>query len=156
MKLKLNYLVIPLAVFITALLGSYFTSQGVDDWYKELTKPHWTPPGSFIGIMWTFIYVLVTLIVLSFYNKFRGEKNFKIIISVFVLNAILNATWSLLFFTLNLLLLSFIQIVLLFITIILLMILIWPKSRLLSLALLPYACWVIVAGTLNYLIFILN
>ena len=155
-KIKPNYFIIPLVTIGVALLGNYFTSQGVNGWYDELAKPEWTPGGAFIGAMWTFLYVLVTVIVLKFWNKFKGSNNFKIIIGLFVLNALLNATWSMLFFGFNLLGFSLIHIVALNLTIIALMVLIWPKSKFLSIGLIPYTGWVFVASVLNYFIWTLN
>ncbi len=156
MKIKLNYIVIPLFTIAVSTLGGYFTSQGVGDWYKELIKPEWTPDGSVIGIIWTLLYILVTAIVLVYWNKYRNEKNFNIVIGLFIVNAILNATWSFTFFTLNYIALALAHIVLLNLTTLVLIILLWPTSRLLSLGLLPYIAWVTIAGTLNYFIWILN
>ncbi len=155
-KIKPNFILIPFIVLIVAAVGGYFTSQGLNGWYEELTKPEWTPSGSFISAMWTFIYVLVASIVLVYFNKFKNSKNFSLVIVLFVLNAILNATWSLSFFTLNLLLFSFVHIMILNLTIIALIILLWKDNKFLSLGLLPYTAWVTIASVLNYSIFLMN
>ncbi len=156
MRIKPNYFIIPLITVAVAIFGSYFTSQGVNGWYDGLIKPEWTPVGSFIGAMWTFLYILVTLIVISFWNNFKESKKFNLIVGLFLTNAILNATWSMLFFGFNLLGFSLIHITLLNLTIILLMILLWPKSKKLSLCMLPYFGWVSIATALNYFIWIYN
>jgi tryptophan-rich sensory protein len=155
-KIKLNYFIIPLITILVALFGNYFTAQGVNGWYKELNRPEWTPSGAFIGAMWTFLYFLITTVVLIFWNKFKEVKNFKAIAGLFILNAILNATWSMLFFGFNLLFTSLIQIITLNLTIIALIVLLWPESKKLSIALIPYTGWVSVATALNYYIWILN
>lgn len=155
-KLKPNYFIIPLITILVALFGNYFTAQSVDGWYQQLTRPEWTPSGGFIGGMWTFIYILVTAIVLIFWNKFKKAKNFKLIIGLFITNAILNATWSMLFFGFNLLFISLIHILVLNLTIITLIVLLWPESKKLSFALIPYTGWVSVATALNYFIWTLN
>ena len=155
-KIKPNYFIIPLVTIGVALFGNYFTSQGVNGWYDDLAKPDWTPDGAFIGAMWTFLYLLVTAIVLKFWNKFKGDKNFKIIVGLFILNALLNATWSMLFFGFNLLGFSLMHIIVLNLTIITLIALLWPKSKLLAAGLIPYVGWVSVASALNYLIWTMN
>lgn len=155
-KIKLNYLVIPLVTILVAFFGNYFTAQGLNGWYDQLIKPQWTPSGGFIGGMWTFLYMLVTGVVLIFWNKFKRAKHFKVIIGLFILNAILNATWSMLFFDFNLLFTSLIHIIILNLTIIALIVLIWPESKKLSVALIPYIGWVSVATALNYSIWVLN
>ncbi len=154
--MKLNYLIIPLITLTVASLGGYFTSLSLDSWYPSLEKPTWTPSGETIGIIWTFLYLLVTGVVLFFFNRFKKDAHFRIVISLFLLNALLNATWSLLFFSFNLIFLSLLQMVLLILTVIFLIFLIWPKSKLLSLLLTPYLIWLLVAGSLNYFIWILN
>ena len=155
-KLKPNYFIIPLVTILVALFGNYFTAQGVNGWYDGLTKPEWTPSGAFIGAMWTFLYVLVTAIVLRFWNKFKGTNNFRLIIGLFIANAVLNATWSTVFFGFNLIGFGLAHIILLNLTIVSLIVLIWPKSKMLSIGLLPYTGWVTVATALNYFIWTLN
>lgn len=155
-KIKPNYFIIPLITILVALFGNYFTAQSVDGWYQQLTKPEWTPSGGFIGGMWTFLYILVTATVLIFWNKFKKAKNFKLITGLFIINAILNATWSMMFFGFNLLVTSLINILILNLTIIALIVLLWPESKKLSVALIPYTGWVSVASALNYLIWTLN
>ncbi len=156
MKIKPNYFIIPAITVLVALFGNYFTAQGLNGWYDQLIKPGWTPSGGFIGMMWTFIYLLVTGTVLFFWNKFKTAKNFNTIIGLFIFNAVLNATWSLLFFGLNLLAASLVHIVALNLTIVALIILLWPISKKVSLALIPYTGWVTVATVLNYLIWFYN
>ncbi len=155
-KIKPNYIIIPLITVLVALAGNYFTSQGINGWYNQLEKPEWTPSGAFIGAMWTFLYVLVTATVIIFWNKFKSTDNFKLIIGLFILNAVLNATWSFVFFSANLLGFALIHIMVLNLTILALIFLIWPKSKKLSLALIPYTGWVTVATTLNYFIWAMN
>ncbi len=155
-NIKLNYFLIPLITIAVAIFGNYFTSQGINGWYDELVKPEWTPPGALIGAIWTFLYALVTAVVLIFWNKFKSTDHFKLIIVLFAVNAILNATWSLLFFTLNLTGVALIQIIVLNLTIILLILFLWPVSKKLAIALIPYTGWVSVATALNYFIWILN
>ncbi len=156
MKVKPNYIIIPLITILISVLGSWFTSQGMDGWYENLVKPEWTPDGSFIGAMWTFIYVLVTGVVLIYWNKYKDDPRFKLVIGLFILNAFLNVTWSLSFFTLELLAFSFAHIIALNLTILALIVLIWPTSKYLAIALIPYTAWVTVASVLNYSIWMLN
>ncbi len=155
-NIKPNYFIIPLITIAVALFGNYFTAQGLNGWYDELVKPSWTPSGAIIGAIWTFLYALVTAVVLIFWNKFKDNKRFKLIIGLFVINAILNATWSMLFFGFNLVGLSLIHISLLNLTILGLIFFLWPLSRKMAVALIPYTAWVFVATTLNYFIWIAN
>ncbi len=153
---KLNYFIIPVITIFVAVAGNYFTSLGLDSWYESLIKPEWTPSGAFIGGMWFFLYLLVTAVVLFFFNACRNSKRFNLIISLFAVNAFLNATWSYLFFGLNNLTFSLFHIIILNLTIIALIALSWKESKIVALGLIPYTGWVTVATYLNYSILILN
>lgn len=154
-KLKLNYLVIPLIAVFVSVFGSWLTDTGMD-WYKTISLPEFTPPGSFIGIVWTIIFILTTISVLVVWNKFERNKIFWIIVVLFLANAFLNVFWSFLFFNQHLIGWSLIEMNILNLTTILLIIFIWPKSKFASVLLMPYAGWVAFATYLAYNIWLLN
>lgn len=66
--MKLNYLVIPLITVIVAVSGSSFTNQGLNSWYNTLKLPLIAPPGWFIGLIWTIIYILATVSAIILWN----------------------------------------------------------------------------------------
>ncbi len=156
MKLKTNYLVIPLVTILVALLGSFFTSQGMDWYDATITRPELTPPKWLFPIAWNLIFLFTTISALIIWNKGKKDRNFKLIIGLFIANAILNLLWSLLFFKLQLIFPALIEMVLLEITNIALLLLTWRVSKPASLLLLPYALWVGFATYLTYLIHLLN
>ena len=99
-SLKTNYIVIPLITIATISVGSWITSAGMN-WYKTINLPQFTPPGSFIGMVWTTLFILATISALIVWNKIVRQR--KIIIgSAFILNVLLNVGWSFLFFGLHL------------------------------------------------------
>jgi len=153
--MKLNYIAIPLIMIITSVAGGIFTNLGMD-WYNNLIKPPLTPPGQIIGTIWTVIFILATTSALIFWNNFPRNKKFQLIFIFFIANAVLNAGWSLLFFTFNLVFLSIFEMILLNITTVILTILIWSKSRLAASLLIPYIIWVFLATFLAYGVFLLN
>lgn len=153
--MKLNYFIIPLIIFIVAVLGSWLTGSGLD-WYKSIKLPSWTPPGSLIGAVWTIIFILSATSALIFYNLASHGSRFFWIIFLFILNTVLNVGWSYLFFRGHLIGPAVIEAALLDFSVIGLVILIWPISRLASLLLLPYAGWVAFATYLTYIVWSLN
>ncbi|MFH0852087.1 MAG: TspO/MBR family protein [bacterium] len=156
--MKLNYIIIPLITIATALLGSILTSGGMD-WYKIIAKPSWTPPGSFIGAVWTILFILATISALAVFNSSLREGQagrLKLIVAIFILNAILNVSWSLLFFNQHLLGAAVFEAGLLGLSVVALVILIWPVSRLSASLLIPYAAWVFFATFLTYKVLIMN
>ncbi|MBU2524700.1 tryptophan-rich sensory protein [Patescibacteria group bacterium] len=176
MKIKPNYFLIPLITILVAVIGSSFTSSGML-WYKTtIIRPELTPPNWAFPIAWNLIFVCATISALIIYNK-REDENFALsllekiinlfrhkkpdlifrwIIVLFVINAILNVTWSLLFFNLHLIQASLAEMIALNGTTLALIILMWERSKTASLLLTPYAIWVGFATYLTYQIWILN
>ncbi|MFW6282568.1 MAG: TspO/MBR family protein [Minisyncoccales bacterium] len=155
-KLKINYLLIPIITVLVSYTGSIFTSMGISSgWYDLINKPTWTPPGSVIGIVWTIIFILSTISALIVWNKIERNKRFWRIILLFLINAALNVFWSFLFFAQNLIGLAVLEAALLAISVYILIYLIWPRSKLAAVLLIPYALWVSFATFLNYSIWVL-
>jgi len=153
--MKPNYLVIPALTFLIASFGSWLTGQGMN-WYKTINLPAWTPPGSIIGTVWTVIFILATISALIVWNRCYTEKNFWLIIFIFIINAFLNVGWSYLFFNLNLIGPAIIEAGVLGLSVLALIILIWPYSAAAAILLLPYMLWVFFATYLTYSIWLLN
>ena len=153
--IKLNYIILPLITIFVSILGSWITKRGME-WYDTINLPSFTPPGSYIGAIWTVIFILATISALIVWNKMPHEGNFWWIIALFLINAGLNVFWSYLFFGRHMLNAAFIEAGLLDLSVIGLMILIWPVSRLASALLIPYAAWTAFATYLSYIIWSLN
>lgn len=155
--MRLNYFLIPLAVFLVAFVGSKFTSVGIDSgWYSLVSKPGWTPPGSLIGVVWTVIFTLTAASALIFWNKALKYGIFWKIAALFGSNAFLNVFWSYLFFYRRNMGWAVLEAGLLDATVWALIFMIWPISKRSSLLLLPYALWAAFAAYLNFVIWALN
>lgn len=148
----LGYFLIPLTTIITAVVGSIFTKSGMI-WYEGINLPSWTPPGKIIGIVWTIIFILATASALIVWQK---QKKITLIVSLFLLNAFLNVTWSFLFFFHNLILSSAVEAVFLALSVLLLASIIWPISRTASYLLFPYLIWTSFAAFLTFVVWQLN
>jgi len=152
---KSRCLLIPLIVFIVAILGSIFTSWGMD-WYQTLKLPENVASGRIISIAWTLIYIFSAIAVLLVFETKKRDKKFKCIIKLFIINAVLNVLWTLFFFVAHWILVALILIIFLEISTIALIILIWPRCRWAAILFLPYALWLIVAIYYNIQIWLLN
>jgi tryptophan-rich sensory protein len=133
-----------------------FTDQGVTDWYPEIIKPSYTPPGSFIGVVWTIIFILSAISLILFINRGKGSKIFWPVIGLFALNGIVNVAWSYIFFTKHLIGLAVIDSLLILMTAGMIMVIAWRVSKMSSLLLIPYVLWVSFATYLTYDIYTLN
>lgn len=169
LKIKPNYIIIPLITVFVAVAGGYFTTLGMEWYDATLIQPEITPPKWLFPIAWNLIFILTTISALIVWNKGKKietkflfikkekkAKRYSLIIELFIANAILNIAWSLLFFTLKFITIALFEIILLETTLVLLITFIWKISKTASILLLPYAGWVLLATYLNYQIVILN
>lgn len=157
MRHKIGYVIAILAVALVSFIGGSITDKGMI-WYEELNLPSFTPPGYFIGIVWTIIFVLsaVSIILFLRHNKEKKELRFNSIIIFLILNALLNILWSFIFFGQGLILLSVIEMCALNVVNLILIILLWQENKLSSILLWPYFLWVSFATYLAYSIYLLN
>jgi len=148
------YVFSPLFYLSVALSGSLFTSTG--EWYKNLIKPSYTPPGSVIGTVWTVIYILTAISLIIFINNAKNTKRFRLVISLYIVNGIVNAAWSYIFFTKHLLGPAVIDAGLIWITLLFMILFVWSVSRPAGILLVPYIGWVSFATYLTYVIYRMN
>jgi len=137
-------------VYLTAFIGSLFTSQNTNsDWYESI-KPKLTPPNWVFPIVWN---VLFFLIAMSLYFAWvSGKKtNKKDIVWVFAVNFGLNILWSIFYFGLRNPAASLVVLVLLWVSILLMIHITYGINKKSAYLLLPYLFWVSFAGVLNYL-----
>ena len=139
----------------TALgIGGMFTGTGVSsDWYQNLNKAPWTPPGWMFGAAWTLIMVCFA-IYMAFLIKAHVDR--KKIILLFSIQWILNVAWNPLFFYSQNILGGMICITLLTLLIAYLFFHFWKDLRVKSIFLAPYLVWLLIATSLNAYILIFN
>jgi translocator protein len=156
MKIKPNYILIPLIAIVVAVGGSMLTGAGME-WYETtLMKPDLTPPKIAFPIAWNIIFVCTTVSALIIFNKAKKNKHYKILLVLFAANAILNVLWSYLFFGIGDVQAALIEMIFIEATIIALMALMWENFRLATVLLIPYLLWVGFATFLTYQILNLN
>ncbi|VVT00003.1 conserved membrane hypothetical protein [Sphingomonas sp. EC-HK361] len=141
-------------VAIVALVGMTLTELG--PWYHALRMPRWAPPDAAYGAAWTAIFALNVLGVVTGWQAMEGRREQDWLIGVFALNGFLNILWSLLFFRLHRPDLALFELLVLWVSILALILLIWRRSIVGAVLLLPYLGWVTFAGYLNMTIVKLN
>ncbi|MBT3174222.1 MAG: tryptophan-rich sensory protein [Lentimicrobiaceae bacterium] len=148
-------LIIFLAINFGALaLGSFFTGKGVpSDWYVSLTKAPWTPPGWVFGFAWTTIMICFS-IYLAYLWPVAENKN--LLITLFIIQWVLNIAWNPAFFYYHNVLLGLVIISTLTILIGVFLFMHWPELKLKSVLILPYLLWLLIATSLNGYILLKN
>lgn len=120
----------------------------MNEWYKTLNKSKLTPPDFVFPIVWNILYLMI---IISFIIYLR-DKPTTIGITLFIIQMILNLSWSPVFFTKKDTKLAFYIIILLIIFLVLTIINFYNTNKLSSYLLLPYLIWVLLASYLNYYI----
>ncbi len=139
---------IPAFVFFAAVSGSLVTQSGMD-WYRTLSLPWWTPPGSVIGAVWTVIYVLSSVAAIEWWSAKKRGRRFGLVAAMFVANLFLNVGWSVVFFGLHEFAASIVVASLLALSTWSLVALMWTRKPTASVLLLPYAAWATFATCLT-------
>ena len=148
-----------IAIVISELaggVGSLITISAIPTWYATLAKPALNPPSWIFGPVWTTLYLLMGIAAFLIWNKGWDRKDVQKALGVFLLQLILNAIWSVIFFGLHSPFWAFVDIVLMWLAIISTMALFYRISRPAMWLLLPYILWVSFAAYLNYSILALN
>jgi translocator protein len=141
--------------FAVAGLGSIFTRPSVGSWYLTLHKPPWTPPSWLFGPVWTVLYFMIGLSGWLVWQC-KDDRVRSRALLVFVIQLMLNLTWSYVFFAIRSPLLGLLDITALWSTLGIYVLITWSGARLAALLFLPYWIWVSYAGILNYFIWWMN
>ena len=142
--------------YLAAAVGSVFTGLSVDTWYAGLVKPPFTPPGWFIGAVWTVLFLLMGISLFLILEEDRGRQDVRRGIALFALQLGLNVLWSFLFFGLQSPVLGLIGILLLWGSVAATLLQFMKISRTAAYLLVPYLCWVTIATGLNTALLLLN
>ncbi len=123
-----------------------------DEWYRELHKPSWTPPGWVFGPVWSIVYLMMAAAAWLVWRK----AGISTALALFLVQLALNALWSYLFFGVQRPDLAFIDILALWAMILATIISFWKVSPLSGALLIPYIVWVSFASALNGTIWAMN
>jgi translocator protein len=151
-------LLVSLVVTLGVGFGSgYGTMSSVNTWYTTLHTSVLNPPGWVFGPVWTILYILMAVAVWMVWNK-RKAAPFAVKhgIRFYILQLILNAVWSVIFFGLHMPLLAYIDLIVLWVTIVTMMFVFARASRAAAWLIAPYVAWVTFAGYLNLMVVLLN
>ena len=127
----------------------------MNTWYKDLNRAPWSPPNYVFGIIWPILYLLMTIsVLLVLFNK----KCYPYCspITFFILQLILNLSWTTVFFQLRQPLISLIMIVFIIGITAYTALKFYPYSKIASILLVPYLLWLCVAFSLNGYIVLYN
>lgn len=124
------------------------------EWYYNLTKPILSPPDWIFAPMWTFLYILIIIALILY--AITPAKNKKYGYIFFIIQILLNFSWSPIFFLMQNITLALIVIILLDIFVVLTIRKFYSVSKISGIILVPYLIWILFATYLNIGYLILN
>ena len=132
---------ITLAIFVVGVVGvgiliGWLTPPG--EWFEQLQKPWWNPPGAVFGPVWTILYVLIGI---AGWRIFMDNPRSTAMVLWFVQMA-LNFLWSPVWFGAEMPWLAFAIIVALWLATIACMFAANRHDKVAPWLFLPYICWV--------------
>jgi translocator protein len=144
------------AVVVTSFIGNTATLPKIQGWYAGLAKPWYNPPNWVFGPAWTLLFALMAIAFWRILQKPAATPGRGTAIALFVLQLVLNAGWSVLFFGMESPRLGLVEIVPFWLAILATLVAFARIDRLAGWLLVPYLAWVSFAGVLNYGIVSLN
>lgn len=166
LKLIVSILVCQMA----GAVGWLFTSDSVVTWHPMLNKPSFNPPAWIFGPVWTTLYLMMGIALFLIWNSdkkhgfltglisrfFHKDSGKETAIKLFMVQLVLNALWSVIFFGMQQPGFAFLEILFLFTFIALTFLSFWKQNKAAGLLMLPYLYWVGFATVLNFAIWQLN
>ncbi|MEM9679309.1 MAG: TspO/MBR family protein [Bacteroidota bacterium] len=152
---KVKYAILFLIINFGGLaIGSWLMNNGpVSEWYFNLNKAPWTPPGWVFGVAWTVIMICFS-VYLAYLFSIINSRYVRVL---FIVQVILNVSWNYIFFNQHLTTLGLISITALTLLIFYLFISFQDDDlSKMKYLLLPYMIWLVIATSLNAYIVIYN
>jgi benzodiazapine receptor len=141
-------------VFAAAAIGG-LASASAGNFYRELVRPSWAPPGRLFGPVWSVLYLLMGVAAWLVWRA-RGFAGAGSALLAFLVQLAANALWTWLFFVWRQGGLAFTEILVLWVLILVTIGLFWRVSALAAALLLPYLAWVSFASALTLATWRLN
>ena len=146
---KLTSLILFLGLNFGALaFGSYLmgTNPSANEWYQNLPRAPWTPPGWVFGAAWFTIMLLFSIFIGLQYNQTKEKRK---LIWIYLVQLCLNISWNPVFFHYHQIGLALLILILLFSSLLYLLFYSETWNKRIGLLVLPYVIWLMIAISLN-------
>lgn len=145
-----KWLLIFLVINFGALyIGNLLMNNGPQtEWYINLNKAPWTPPGWVFGAAWTFIMICFSIYLAKLIPLISTTSFW----TLFSIQFILNVSWNYVFFAKHLTVFGLILISILTCLVLFYLFNFYSKLKLNTLLIAPYAIWLCIATSLNFYI----
>lgn len=156
MRNGLKLIISVIGAEFAGIVGSLFTAPAIPTWYASLTKPAFNPPSWIFAPVWTTLYAFMGIAAFLVWQKGLDRADVRKALGVFLLQLVLNAAWSIIFFGLHNPAWALFDITALWLAIIWNITLFYAVSKPAAWLLVPYILWVSFAAYLNWSLWMLN
>jgi tryptophan-rich sensory protein len=154
MKVAIRLIAFLVLNFLALGVGGLLMGNGPSsDWYLQLNKAPWTPPGWVFGVAWTTIMLCFAAYMALGWSELSDKKQW---ITLYTIQWVLNVSWNPLFFRYHQVGAALVVIILLTILIAWFLFGYCSRLRMKSVFILPYFLWLMVATSLNAYIRFMN
>lgn len=138
-----------------------FATAGIKEFYAALTKPSWAPPAWLFAPAWTVLYILMAVAAWLVWRERDVAEGVRALsrrqgLALFLAQLVLNALWTWLFFRWRLGGVAMAELVVLWIVVAVVALLFARVRPVSAWLLVPYLCWLIYAGALNWTVWRAN
>ena len=147
--------VIPVIMFFGFLSGSISGSTGENSWYQTLIKPDIQPPSWVFGVVWPTLYFLIGLAFAMVLHA-RGARSRNLAIGLFIVQFLINLSWSPIFFGQHKVSTAFFVILAMLLAAIATTVVFGRVRKAAAWLMVPYLLWISFAAILNFQIDQLN
>lgn len=130
-------------------------SPATNEFYQQINKAPWTPPGWVFGFAWTSIMICFSIFLYKASEK-NSISDLKLFYMLYALQWLLNVIWNPVFFKYHFVLAGLI--IILILTALVFWFLIWAykNTGMTAIFVIPYFSWLLIATSLNAYIYIYN
>ncbi len=156
MSIKIKGALLWIVVFqIIGFFSGRIAQHDILSWYPFLHKSSLTPPDIVFPIVWFILYCMLAISGYSLWQH-RHQQKAKLALIFYGLQVVLNWAWTPLFFYFHWIAASFYCITAIIILTLITIIITRHEYKLSCVMLIPYLIWLVFAGYLNAVIWILN
>lgn len=141
-------------IFFAACLGAGVTGGLFPPgaWYRELSKPSWTPPDWVFPVVWLVLYVSMALAA----ARVAMRPDNGVALAFWAMQIAFNGLWTPVFFGLKNIRLGMAVVSVLWASVLCALLALWQVDWIAGLLFVPYLVWVTIAAALNAAVWRLN
>ena len=144
-----------IAIVLIYVIGSFLWVNTGDNWYANINKPSWQPPGFIFGIIWPYNFIVLGIAATIIGQRASKPAAFTYI-AFFALSVATALTWAYLFYRPHNLTGAALALTATALLTIPMTYILFTISIPMAIAVMPYQVWVAIAATLNWSIRSLN